>query len=143
MITSPEPPQQKKKRGRPPGPVTRERAMQAIRLLQRSDLTPEEISSLLLPQAPPRTPEDLLRFRPWWKANPVPGLASICAVDRDYVLVIERALKAAGITPTFTPDVDRSTHYIVQVAQEDVDRASTALKEYGAFVPLEEKAHAE
>jgi len=73
----------------------------------------------------------------------MPGLASICAVDRDYVLVIERALKAADITPTFTPDVDRSTHYIVQVAQEDVDRASTALKEYGAFVSQEEKAHAE
>lgn len=59
MITSPEPPQQKKRGGRPPGPVTRERAMQAVSILQRSDLTPEEISSLLLPPAPPRTPEDL------------------------------------------------------------------------------------
>lgn len=59
MIASPEPQQQKKKGGRPPGPVTRERAMQAISLLQRSDLTPEELSSLLLPPAPPRPPEDL------------------------------------------------------------------------------------
>ena len=59
MIASPAPPPQKKQGGRPPGPVTRERAMQAVSLLQRSDLTPEEISSLLLPQAPPRTPEDL------------------------------------------------------------------------------------
>ena len=59
MNTPSEPPQQKKRGGRPPGPVTRERAMQAVSLLQRSDLTPEEISTLLLPPAPHRTPEDL------------------------------------------------------------------------------------
>jgi len=59
MNTPSEPPQQKKRGGRPPGPVTRERAMQAISLLQRSDLTPEEISRHLLPPAPPRAPEDL------------------------------------------------------------------------------------
>jgi len=73
----------------------------------------------------------------------MPGLTSICAVDRDYVLVIERALQAADISPTFTPDADRPTHYIVQIAEEDVDRAFTALEEYGMFVSQEEKAHAE
>lgn len=73
----------------------------------------------------------------------MPGLASICAVDRDYVLVIEQALKAVGVTPTLTPDAGRPTHYIVQVAEEDVDRAAEALEQRGMFVSQEEKVHAE
>lgn len=68
----------------------------------------------------------------------MPGLTSLCAVDRDYIRVIERALKAASITPTLTPDSDRPTHYIVHVAEEDVDRATAALRQYGTFVPPEE-----
>lgn len=59
----------------------------------------------------------------------------LCTVDRDYVLVLERALQDIGISPALTPDVDRPTHYIVLVAEEDVDRAASALKERGTFVP--------
>jgi hypothetical protein len=64
--------------------------------------------------------------------------APLCTVDRDYVLVIERALKAADITPALIPDPGRPTHYIVQVAEEDVDQATAALKKYGRFIPQEE-----
>jgi len=73
----------------------------------------------------------------------MPGLASICAVDRDYVLVVDRALRFAGIIPTLIPDTNRPTHYIVQVAQEDVGRAAEVLEQRGIFVSQEEKAHAE
>lgn len=65
------------------------------------------------------------------------SLWPLCTVDRDYVLVVERALKAANITPALIPDPDRPTHYIVQVAPEAVDQATAALKEYGKFIPLE------
>ena len=66
-------------------------------------------------------------------------LASLCTVNRDYVRVIDQALQFAGITPTLIPDPGRSTHYIVQVAEEDVDRAADLLKQRGMFVPPEEQ----
>lgn len=71
-----------------------------------------------------------------------PLLVALCTVDRNYVQVVDRALKAAGLTPTLIPFTDRPTHYIVRVPEEDVDRACAALHEYGVFVK-EEEAHVE
>lgn len=66
-------------------------------------------------------------------------LASLCTIDRDFVRVVDRALQFAGISPTLVPDPDRSTHYVVQVAEEDVDRAAEVLKQRGVFLSPEEQ----
>ena len=60
----------------------------------------------------------------------------LCSVDRDLVMVVERVLATASVTPTLSPDPSRPlTHYHVAVAEEDVDRARSALLARGAFVP--------
>lgn len=137
MITSPEPPQQKKKRGRPPGPVTRERAMQAIRLLQRSDLTPEEISSHLLPPAPPRTPEDL--WAELQRTGAVPAgmalqdlTASSPATPPSRTLV-ELAPLEDGINPVelliYLPDAIRTCAAALAGIQGEMRELTKAMKE--------------
>ncbi len=70
-------------------------------------------------------------------------LVPLCTIDRDFVRVVDRALEFTGISPTLTPDPGRSTHYIVQVPEEDVDRACAALHEYGTFIPSPEETHVE
>jgi hypothetical protein len=60
-------------------------------------------------------------------------VVAICTVDRDFVIVVERALATASVTPTYSPDIDRPSHYRGEVAAEDVDRAQAALLEYGTF----------
>ena len=60
----------------------------------------------------------------------------LCSVDRDFVMVVERALAAASVTSTLSPDPSCPlTHYHIWVAEEDVDRARSALLARGASVP--------
>ncbi len=137
MITSPEPPQQKKKRGRPPGPVTRERAMQAIRLLQRSDLTPEEISSLLLPQAPPRTPEDLWAELQRTGAVPAGMTLQDLAAPRTAAspsrILVELAPLDDGVNPVelliYLPDAIRTCAAALVGIQGEMRELTKAVKE--------------
>lgn len=137
MITSPEPPQQKKKRGRPPGPVTRERAMQAIRLLQRSDLTPEEISSLLLPQAPPRTPEDLWAELQRTGAVPAGMTLQDLAAPRTAAspsrILVELAPLDDGVNPVelliYLPDAIRTCATALVGIQGEMRELTKAVKE--------------
>lgn len=136
MIASPEPPQQKKKGGRPPGPVTRKRAMQAIRLLQRSDLTPEEISSLLLPPAPQRTPEDLWVELQRTGAVPISMTfedltASLAAAPPSRTL-FELAPLEDGVNPVelliYLPDAIRTCAAALAGIQEEIRELTKAVK---------------
>ena len=62
----------------------------------------------------------------------------LCSVDRDFVMVVERALATVSVTPTFTPDPARPlTHYLVMVEDDEVDRVRAALETVGTFVPEE------
>lgn len=78
--------------------------------------------------------------------NTARGDCQTCACDATLTALqaeVQRLQAAQDTSPQPITDAGRPTHYIVQVAEEDVDRASTALKEYGAFEPREEQAHAE
>jgi len=137
MIASPEPQPEKKRSGRPPGPVTRERAMQAVSLLQRSDLTPEEISSLLLPPAPPRTPEDL--WAELQRTGAVPAgvtlqdlTASSPATPPSRILV-ELAPLEDGVNPVelliYLPDAIRTCVAALAGIQGEMRELTKAVKE--------------
>jgi hypothetical protein len=63
-------------------------------------------------------------------------MVALCAVDRSFVLVVERALATVSVTPTFTPDPTQPlTHYHVMVEDDEVDQAQAALEKVGTFVP--------
>jgi len=65
-------------------------------------------------------------------------MVALCAVDRSFVLVVERALATVSVTPTFIPDPARPlTHYHVMVEDDEVDRVRAALEMVGTFVPEE------
>ena len=65
-------------------------------------------------------------------------MVALCAVDRSFVLVVERALATVSVTPTFIPDPARPhTHYHVMVEDDEVDQAHAALEKVGTFVPEE------
>ena len=65
-------------------------------------------------------------------------MPTLCSVDRDFVMVVERALATVSVTPTFTPDPTRPlTHYHVMVEDDEVDQAHAALEMVGTFVPEE------
>ena len=65
-------------------------------------------------------------------------MPTLCSVDRDFVMVVERALATESVTPAFIPDPARPlTHYLVMVEDDKVDQARAALEIVGTFVPEE------
>jgi hypothetical protein len=65
-------------------------------------------------------------------------MPALCSVDRDFVMVVERALATVSVTPTFIPDPARpNTHYHVMVEDDEVDQAHAALEMVGTFIPEE------
>jgi len=111
--------------------------MQAVFLLQRSDLTPEEISSLLLPPAPPRTPEDL--WAELQRTGAIPAgvtlqdlTASSPATPPSRTLV-ELAPLEDGVNPVelliYLPDAVRSCAAALAGIQAEVRELAKAVRE--------------
>lgn len=111
--------------------------MKAISILQRSDLTPEEIAQHLLPQAPPRAPEDL--WTELQRAGAVPvgmTLQDLAAPQPGASLsrtLVELAPLEDGVNPVelliYLPDAIRACTRELAGIQKELRAIAQALQE--------------
>lgn len=104
-MTTPVPP--KRRVGRPPGPVSEKRVLEAIALLKRSDVPDAEIARHFSPDP---TPEELLAdLIRSGGCPPEVTLADLQLLSRDRVIRVELAPLEDGVSPVevlvYLPDL--------------------------------------